>query len=139
MRHGLKSLRVVVAMLVVAAFVFLGFSEMLSPAQAGKPGAFSATISPRSFTTAFGCKPHGCSPFVQFTCSASGGTPPYTYYWNWGDNSPGGGPLTGQTGPVVETHTYPYMVARYTVSFTAVDSRGLSASATATAIVKSAR
>ena len=136
MKHRLVGTRHVVAILVVSAFVLLAMSALLIPVQAGKPGGgLTAAISPRSFTTYFGCKPRGCTAFVQFTFTASGGTQPYTYSWNWGDGT-GGGPLSGQTGSVIETHTYISLVAKYTVTFTAVDASGLGSTATATVFVK---
>ncbi len=58
---------------------------------------------------------------VNFTASASGGTPPYTYGWNFGDNT------TFSSGNSTATHTYT-VAGKYTVSLVVTDTTGLSVS-----------
>ena len=52
---------------------------------------------------------------VTFTTSVTGGTPPYTYQWDFGDG--------GQSNAANPTHTYPSN-GTYTVSVTVTDARG---------------
>ncbi len=52
---------------------------------------------------------------VTFTTTVTGGTPPYTYQWDFGDG--------GQSNAANPTHTYPSN-GTYTVSVTVTDDRG---------------
>ena len=58
---------------------------------------------------------------VTFTATVTGGTPPYTYQWNFGDG--------GQSATPNPTHTYPAN-GTYGVSLTVTDSRGQSVTRT---------
>ena len=68
------------------------------------------------------------NPTIQFQGSAIGGTPPYTWDWDFGEGSPHG----TEQNPI---HTYPSTEAVYTVTLTATDSLSATASATTTATV----
>jgi hypothetical protein len=63
--------------------------------------------------------PNGCGNFpalVQFQSTVSGGTPPYTYLWSFGDGSPN----SSQPNP---DHSYAAM-GPWSVTFRATDSVG---------------
>jgi PKD repeat protein len=60
---------------------------------------------------------------ISFNASASGGTPPYTYSWSFGDNT------TFSSANSTATHTYS-AAGKYTVSLVVGDSKGLSGSST---------
>jgi PKD repeat protein len=59
---------------------------------------------------------------VAFTASATGGTPPYVYNWNFGDNTT----ISSSNSTVLHVYT---IAGTYTVSLTVTDSVGQSGSA----------
>ncbi len=61
--------------------------------------------------------PYSGSVLITFSGSASGGTPPYTYKWNFGDNSSSDLPNT----------THVYSAGTYTATLTVTDSGGKTA------------
>ncbi|MCI4368709.1 MAG: PKD domain-containing protein, partial [Thermoplasmata archaeon] len=82
---------------------------------ASPPPALSAALSVSS--------PNGSAPFtVDFTGAASGGTPPYSYFWSFGDGEAGLG--------VAPEHTY-LAPGSYLVSLTVTDAQGATARADA--------
>lgn len=70
---------------------------------------------------------------VSFTAIASGGTPPYTYAWRWGDNA-----LSGYV-PGPQTNTYTYGSAgTFNVSVRVTDAGGKSATGSKSVVVNNA-
>ena len=63
---------------------------------------------------------------ITFAATASGGTPPYTYLWNYGDNGQGSG--------ITSTHTYT-TTGTYTVTVTVKDSSSTPQKATSSQTV----
>src|SRR5213080_3842713 len=87
--------------------------------------AWKLSSSPQPFTTSFTYSPSNPSSGVPitFTATASSGTPPYTFSWNFGD----GGSATGSQA----THVYTTS-GSFTVTLTTNDSRGQTAMASNT-------
>lgn len=70
---------------------------------------------------------------VSFTAVVSGGTPPYTYAWRWGDNA-----LSGYVaGPQTNTYTYG-SAGTFNVSVRVTDAGGKSTTASKAVIVNNA-
>ena len=67
---------------------------------------------------------------ITFTASTSGGTPPYAYRWNFGDNT------TLASTNSTATHTYT-SAGTYAVSVSGTDTTGLSGSSTSNVAVNS--
>src|SRR2546425_154520 len=80
------------------------------------PAAVNLTVTP---PTRFVDSSTGIS--VNFTASVTGGTPPYTYHWDFGDG--------GQSDATNPTHTYATTGA-YRVSVTVTDAEGQSVART---------
>lgn len=83
---------------------------------AGLPGSLAVTIGASATT--------GVAPLpVAFSASASGGTPPYTYDWNFGDGSP-------HASGATPSHTFT-TAGSFTVTVTVTDAVAATATATA--------
>ena len=67
------------------------------------------------------------NPTIQFIGSASGGTPPYSWFWNFGD-----GATSIEQSPV---HIYPAIEGTYTATLTVTDSIDNTATSTATVTI----
>lgn len=80
----------------------------------------TTTIIPPLQVTLVANKESGQAPLhVEFGSTVSGGVPPYTYYWNWGDGY----------GDVTTTHydEHTYMPGTWTVTLTVKDATGQTA------------
>lgn len=125
------------AIALVSAFVLTGFEALASPAQVTAPiGRLKGTITPATQTLLFGCYRCDTNAFVTF--SASGGFPPYVYYWSWGDGT-GVQNSTPTSGSVSATHHYEWRAHRWTVTLKIIDLTGATAKATATVIIENYR
>jgi hypothetical protein len=89
---------------------------------------FFTSTPPVQFTTSFTYSPTSpqTGQQVAFTASGSGGTPPYSFGWSFGDGTTG----TGST--VSHSYTLP---GTYTVTLTVTDANGQTATASATVTV----
>ncbi|HEY8643284.1 MAG TPA: PKD domain-containing protein, partial [Candidatus Dormibacteraeota bacterium] len=94
--------------------------------------AITVTTPPLT-ATASGAPTTGLAPVtVNFTGTAGGGTPGYTYAWNFGDGS---APVTGLTSP---TTSYTYnLPGSYTATMTITDTTAPVQTATATVNITS--
>ncbi|MBI4084008.1 MAG: PKD domain-containing protein [Candidatus Lambdaproteobacteria bacterium] len=93
-------------------------------------GAGGGTTTPLSaaITSPTGSQNITFNTAVTFTGSASGGTPPYVYAWNFDSTSVGGGPgSSSQQNPGSVTFA---LAGAYVVGLTVTDSTGAVASAT---------
>jgi len=92
--------------------------------------SINVTATPgQLLATASGSPTSGLAPLaVSFTGSATGGTPPYTYNWNFGDGS-----SSSAQNP---SHTYS-TIGNYTANLTVTDSGSANASATVSIAVGS--
>jgi PKD repeat protein len=90
----------------------------------------TATISPDQPLKAYANGPYYGKPgeAVYFTGSASGGDPPYLYYWDFGDGA------TSQNKDAYHTYTEEGV---FTVILTVQDSKGATATDTTTATISS--
>ncbi len=95
-----KAVVLLLSFLLVAA-IFLQYMPRVPQVAAQEPSPLTATASANPTS--------GAAPLtVQFSVVVSGGTPPYYYFWEFGDNSP----YSSEQNP---THTYtsPLVVGGY--------------------------
>src|SRR5207245_376088 len=81
------------------------------------------TIAPLQFTVVFTTAPTTgtVGTAVSFTASASGGTTPYSFSWNFGDGT--ANVAGGSTNPNTQSHTYSTK-GTFTVKVNATDANG---------------
>src|SRR2546422_130146 len=96
----------------------LAIKDSSSPQQtATSQNTVAVTSPPPPISASFTLNPSSpdVGQSISFTASASGGTRPYSYSWNYGDGSTGTG--------LQSTHIYP-SVGTYQVTLTVADSQG---------------
>src|SRR5438552_2763092 len=90
----------------------------------------SLTVSPPLFTLAITGPSSGVAGAkINFTATASGGSSPYSFTWNFGDGT--ADVAGGSTNPNAQSHTYT-KTGTFTVKVNATDSTGKIATATST-------
>jgi len=90
----------------------------------------SLTVSPPLFTLAITGPSSGVAGAkINFTATASGGSSPYSFSWNFGDGT--ANVAGGSTNPNAQSHTYT-KIGTFTVKVNATDSTGKIATATST-------
>jgi len=90
----------------------------------------SLTVSPPLFTLAITGPSSGVAGAkINFTATASGGSSPYSFTWNFGDGT--ANVAGGSTNPNAQSHTYT-KTGTFTVKVNATDSTGKIATATST-------
>ena len=113
--------------------VNLTVKDSVFPTPNTKTVTQSLTVSPQVFTVAISGPSSGTvGTGVSFTATASSGTTPYSFSWNFGDST--GNIVGGSSNPNMQTHTYTKS-GTFTVNANATDANGKKAIASSTILI----